>query len=106
LEPNQTVVAVRTQTTGGIPGPLPNTRDSLSNVASSEDQKDGEDEDHDEEDTGHVKLSDDHEPGWVTGTICNAVLHRMEGFQQTQLRLDQLRPPGWGVRTTTSLREI
>jgi hypothetical protein len=38
-------------------------RDSLSDLASSEDEEDGEDEDDDEEDTGHGKLSEDDEPG-------------------------------------------
>jgi hypothetical protein len=53
----------------------------LSNLASSEDQEDGEDEDHDEEDTGHVKLTEDDEPGWVMGTISKTVQHRIESFR-------------------------
>jgi len=71
-------------------------RDSLSDLASSEDEEDGEDEDDDEEDTGHGKLSEDDEPGWVMGTISKTVQHRMESFRQKQIRLDQLTQPGWG----------
>jgi len=56
--------------------------DSLSDLASSEDEEDGEDNDDDEEDTGHGKLSDDDEPVWVMGTISNMVQHRMESFWQ------------------------
>jgi len=70
--------------------------DSLSDLASSEDEEDGEDEDDDEEDTGHGKLSEDDEPGWVMGTISKTVKHRMETFRQKQLRLDELMQPGWG----------
>ena len=47
--------------------------ESLSNLASSEDEEDGEDEDDDEEDTEIGKLSEDDEPGWVMGTISNTV---------------------------------
>jgi hypothetical protein len=70
--------------------------DSLSDLASSEDEQDGEDEDDDEENTGHGKLSEDDEPGWVMGTISKTVLHCMESFRQRQLRLDELTQPGWG----------
>jgi hypothetical protein len=70
--------------------------DSLSYLASSEDEEHGEDEDNDEEDTGHGKLSEDDEPGWVMGTISKTVQHRMESFRQKQMRLDELTQPGWG----------
>jgi hypothetical protein len=70
--------------------------DSLSDLANSEDEEDGEDKDDDEEDTGHGKLSNDDEPGWVMGTISKMVQHRMESVQQMQLRLDELMQPGWG----------
>jgi hypothetical protein len=55
--------------------------DSLSDLASSEDEEDGEDEDDDEEDTGHSKLSEDDEPGGVMGTISKTVQYRMESFR-------------------------
>ena len=64
--------------------------DSLSDLASSEDEEDGEDEDNDEEDTGHGKLSEDDEPGWVMGTISKTVQHRIQRFRQKQMRLDRL----------------
>ena len=70
--------------------------DSLSDLPSSEVAEDGEDGDDDEEDTGHGKLSEDDEPGWVMGTISKTVQHRMESFRQKQIRLDQLTQPGWG----------
>jgi len=70
--------------------------DSLSDLASSEDEEDGEDEDDDEEDTGQCKLSEDDKPGWVMGTIFKIVQHCMENFRQNQLRLDELMQPGWG----------
>jgi hypothetical protein len=70
--------------------------DSLSDLASSDEEEDGEDEDDDEDDTGHGKLSDDDEPGWVMGTIPKTVQHIMECFRQKQLRFDELMQPGWG----------
>jgi hypothetical protein len=71
-------------------------RDSLSDLASSDDEQDGEDKEDDEEDTELGKLSDDDEPGWVMGTINKTVQHGMESFRQKQMRLDELTQPGWG----------
>jgi hypothetical protein len=70
--------------------------DSLSDLASSDDEQDGEDEEDNEEDTELGKLSDDDEPGWVMGTISKTVQHHMESFRQKQMRLDELTQPGWG----------
>jgi hypothetical protein len=70
--------------------------DSLSDIASSDDEQDGEDEKDDDEDTELGKLSDDDEPGWVMGTIAKRVQHRMESFRQKQIRLDELTQLGWG----------
>jgi hypothetical protein len=70
--------------------------DSLSDLASSEDEEDGEDEDVDEEDTGHGKLSDDDELGWVMGTISKTVQYSMGSVRQKQLRLNKLTQPGEG----------
>jgi len=70
--------------------------DSLSDLASSDDEQDGEDEEDDEEDTELGKLSDDDEPGWVMGTITKTVQHCMESFRQEQMRLDELTQQGWG----------
>jgi len=65
-------------------------RDSLSDLASSEDEEDGEDEDDDEEDTQLGKLGKDEEPGWVMGTISETIQQRMERFQQMQMRIEKL----------------
>jgi hypothetical protein len=66
------------------------SRDSLSDLASSEDKEDGEDEDDHEEDTGHGKLGEDDEPGWVISTNSKTVQHHVESFLQKQMMLDEL----------------
>jgi hypothetical protein len=66
--------------------------DRLSYVASSDNEEDGEDD----EDTEQGKLSEDHEPGWVMGTIPKTVQQRMERFLGKQMKLDELTQPGWG----------
>jgi hypothetical protein len=68
-------------------------RDSLSDLASSEDVKDREDEV--DEETAQGNLSDDDEPGWVMRTITKTVQRRMEMFRQKQMTLDELTQPGW-----------
>jgi len=65
--------------------------DSLSDLASSDDGVDGEDED---EETELGKLSKNDEPGWVMGTISKTVQHRMESFRQKQIKFDELTQPG------------
>jgi hypothetical protein len=71
-------------------------RHSLSDLASSDNKQDGEDKEDDEEGTELSKVSDDDEPGWVMGTMSKMVQHRMDSFQQKQLRLDELTQPGLG----------
>jgi len=71
-------------------------RDSLSDLASSDNGKDGEDEDDDEEDAAGGKLSEDDETGWVMGTICKTVQHRMERFREKQTKLAKLTHPSSG----------
>ena len=71
-------------------------RDSLSNLASSDDGEDGEDEDDDEDNSKLGKLSEDDEPGWVMSTISKPVQHRIERFRPKQIKLDKLMQPGWG----------
>jgi len=66
--------------------------DSLSDLASSDDGENGEDED---EVTDLGKLSEDDEHGWVMGTISEAVQQRVESFRQKQMNLDELTQPGW-----------
>jgi len=70
--------------------------DSLSDLASSEDEEYREVEDDDEEDSEFGKLSEDDEPGWVMGTISQTVQHRMERFRHNQMRIDGLTQQGWG----------
>jgi hypothetical protein len=67
--------------------------DSQSDLATSDDREDGEDED--DEETEQSKLSEDDEPGWVTGTITKTVQERMEKFWQKQMKFDKLTQPGW-----------
>jgi len=70
--------------------------DSLSDLASSEDEEDVQDHNDDEEDPAGDKLSKDDEPGWVMGIISKTVQYRMERFRQKQMKLDELKQPGWG----------
>jgi len=70
--------------------------DSLSDLESSDDGVDGEDEDDDEVDPAGGKLSEDDEPGWVKGTISKTVQYRMERFWQNQIKLDIVTQPGGG----------
>ena len=68
--------------------------DSLSDLACSDNEEDGEDEDI-EDDTELGELSEDDEPGWVMGTISKSVQLHMESFRQKQMRLDKLMEPRW-----------
>jgi hypothetical protein len=61
---------------------LNSIRDSLSDLASSDDEHDGEDEEDDQDNTELSKLSDDDKPGWVMGTITKMVQHCKESVQQ------------------------
>jgi len=69
--------------------------DSLSDLASSDNQRDGADKDNDEEDTELTKQSDDDKPGWVMGRISKTVQHRMESVWRKLMRLEELTQPGW-----------
>jgi hypothetical protein len=66
--------------------------DSLSDLASSDDGEDGQDED---EEIELGKLSEDDEPGWVMGTISKTVQQHLESCQQKQTKFDELTQPGW-----------
>jgi hypothetical protein len=59
--------------------------DSLGNVASSDEEEDGEDD----EDTDHGKQRDDNEPGWVMGIISKTVQHHMVRSRQKQMKLEE-----------------
>jgi len=80
--------------------------DGLSDLGSSDEEQDGEDEEYDEDDTDLRKLRDDDEPGWVMGTISKTVQHRLESFRKKQMKLDKLTQPCWGMQPTTLVRGI
>ena len=69
--------------------------DGLSDLASSDDEEDAEDQGEDN-DTEQGKLSEDDKPGWVMGTISKTVQRRMERFWQKQMKLHKLTQPEWG----------
>jgi len=71
-------------------------RDSLSDLASSDHEQDGQNDEDDEEVTELGKLSDDDEPGWVMVTVTKTLQHHMESFRQKLMRLAKLTQPGWG----------
>jgi len=48
---------------------------SLSDLACSDEEQGGEDEEYDEDDTELGKLSDNDDPGWVMGIISKTVQH-------------------------------
>jgi len=77
-------------------------RDSLSDLASADDEedaeneKDAEDEEDDEEDTQLGRLSEDDEPARVMGRITRRVKALAESFRQKQIKPDKLTQPGCG----------
>jgi hypothetical protein len=68
--------------------------DSLSYIASSNDGEDGEE--NNDKDLAQGKLSEDDQPRWVMGRIFKTVQQQMERFHQTEVKLDDLTPQGWG----------
>jgi len=69
--------------------------DSLTDLASSDNEEDAEDEEEDD-DTEQGKLSEDDEPSWVMGTISKSVKRRIAMFWQKQMKLDELTKLRWG----------
>jgi hypothetical protein len=67
--------------------------DSLSDLASSDDGADGEEED--DEETEQCNLTEDDQPGRVMGTITKTVQQHMERFRQKQMKLNELTQAGW-----------
>jgi hypothetical protein len=61
---------------------------SLSNFACSDDEENGDDEEHCEEDTELGMLSEDDEPHWVMGTIGKFVQKSIVAFRQKQMKLN------------------
>jgi len=80
--------------------------DSLSNLASTDDQADGECEDDDEEDPVWGKLSEDYEPGRVISTISKMVQYRTWRVWQKQMKLDKSTQQAGETLRTTSVRGI
>jgi len=68
--------------------------DSLSDLASTNNEEDREVED--DEGTEQGKVSKDDEPGNVMGTISKIVQQHPEWFQQHQMKPDKMTQPGWG----------
>jgi hypothetical protein len=66
--------------------------DSLSDLASSDDGEDGEDENYE---TEQGKLSEDDEPSWVICSTTKTVQQHMESFRQKQIKLDELTQWQW-----------
>jgi hypothetical protein len=66
--------------------------DSLSDLASSDDEDDGDDEE--DEETGQGNLSEDKDPGIVMDIITNTVQPRNEMFWHKQIMLNELTTPG------------
>jgi hypothetical protein len=67
--------------------------DSLSDLASSDDEEDGQDEDYDETEEG--KLGKDDEPGWLIATITQMLQQLLERFRHMEIKLDELSQRGW-----------
>jgi hypothetical protein len=68
---------------------------SLSDLASSNNQEDGEDEDQDKDDTKLGNMSKGDKPCWVIDSICKMVQYRKESFEQTGMSLDHLTQLEW-----------
>jgi hypothetical protein len=64
--------------------------DSVSNLASSADEEDWQDD----EDSEEGKLNEDEELGWVMGTISKRLKQLMDRFRQNQMKLHELTQPG------------
>jgi hypothetical protein len=62
----------------------------MSDLASSNNQEDGEDEDQDEDDTKLGNMSKGDKPCWVMDSISKMVQYRKESFQQMGMSLDHL----------------
>jgi len=65
----------------------------LSDLATSDDGEDGDEEADEETEQGN--MSEDDEPGWVMRTITKMDQQRKERFRQMQMKLDELTRPGW-----------
>jgi len=80
--------------------------DSLSDLASSDDEQDGEDEEDHEEHTELGKLSDDDEPGWVMHTISKQYSTAWRVFARSRWSVTNWRNGDGGTQPTTSVSAI
>jgi len=71
-------------------------RDSLSDLARSDNEDDVEEEADDEADTELGNRGEDDGPSWVMGTVSNTVQQRIVRCWKKQMRRDKLTPLGWG----------
>jgi len=69
-------------------------RDSLSDLATSDNAENVEDKVDDDDDHELGKLSKDDEPCRGMNTVTKMVLHRMEHFRQHHMKLDESKQPG------------
>ena len=72
---------------------LNDIEDSLRDLACSDDEEHGEDEDDGEEDKELAKLSEDDEPGWVMGTLSKNCLAPHSELRQKPMKLDTVIHP-------------
>jgi len=88
---------MRNAETAGFPTTRPETTfdemlnaigDSLSDLASSDDKEDWQDDDVEEEDHAEGKLSEDDAPGRDMGTISKTVHYHVERCRQKQMKLN------------------
>ena len=75
--------------------------DSLSDLPSSDDGEDGDNNDWDEKDNNQQypplgRMSEDDQPCSVMGTISHTVEHEMEHLRINQMKSDKLPLQGWG----------
>lgn len=67
-------------------------RDSLRNLARSNDKQDGVHQNNNEENRELGKLSEDDKPHWELGTIFKMVDQFMESVVQKEIKLEELTP--------------
>jgi len=75
-------------------GSVGNTTDSLSNLASFNDEEDGDDAADDEVDTELGNLSEDDEHSWVMEALSKILPQCIARFRQKHMRIDELTQPG------------
>jgi len=87
-----------------IQGIMVAIRDSLSDLASSDHGKDGDDDD--DEDTAQGQLSEDDDPGWVLGTISKPCCSEWRDFVRSRWILTNWHNQDGGTQPTTFMEEI